>query len=793
MPYNGFDRSFYFSDCINGEKEVRRDIMDIQSVTKRLLSEHRSYKEMIILSIITFCGSILLLSAGGQVGVPIASGFLAALVMGRKNPLAVGIGFSLATLFFGENVFFAGIAAATVIAIALGFAVKNNKNGYALTALIMIIAEAVYLFNGLNSTETLFIRILGITGSLISALCFFTAFKNVMNKGLRCLPSGEQLVCIAAVGCVLVMGLHRFEIFGMPISLLFVPCAVMLVTSVFESPLGISCAVILGLGCSVSDGNPLYVAMFSVAALCGAFFCRKNYVLAVITSMTAYICVYLLFAGNQASFVAVLFIMASLIGFMAIPKKVLSKAHSRFYKGERYSSRHIVNRMRAGLSNRLYELSEVFFSMQLGFRSMVRGVMPTDKAKTVIAKEVMSQACYNCPEHSKCWRVNMNDTENSFINMTGAALDKGRATVLDVNNALAARCGRINSVISAVNSEVFRYKQYYTLTVNSDNGKNLIAEQMMGVSNILSQLSRDSKSTVSFNNAKEKEFIEALSGEDIFCKEAVFYDDGKNKCITLVIDADDLKKQGLSMIVSRALGQPVMLDKAENTEEGQWKVVHFVPRPVFDVYFGFACEKKYESDVSGDTHSFLRISGDKFLLALCDGMGSGRNAEQSSARAVSLVENFYKAGFDNETVLRSVNRLLATADDESFTAVDIAVIDLKSGLADFIKIGSPAGMIRHAFEAEYIDGGSLPMGILEEMRPVITKKVLVEGDYVYLFSDGVQEAFGGKDNLGAFVASITEEDAQVQADGIMQRAKELSPQPKDDMTVIVARVVASEC
>ena len=157
------------------------------------------------------------------------------------------------------------------------------------------------------------------------------------------------------------------------------------------------------------------------------------------------------------------------------------------------------------------------------------------------------------------------------------------------------------------------------------------------------------------------------------------------------------------------------------------------------------------------------------------------------------MENFYKAGFDNETVLRSVNRLLATADDESFTAVDIAVIDLKSGLADFIKIGSPAGMIRHAFEAEYIDGGSLPMGILEEMRPVITKKVLAEGDYVYLFSDGVQEAFGGKDNLGAFVASITEEDAQVQADGIMQRAKELSPQPKDDMTVIVARVVASEC
>jgi hypothetical protein len=59
-----------------------------------------------------------------------------------------------------------------------------------------------------------------------------------------------------------------------------------------------------------------------------------------------------------------------------------------------------------------------------------------------------------------------------------------------------------------------------------------------------------------------------------------------------------------------------MIDKVENTDNSDWKVVHFMPRPEFDVEFGFKSEKKTGSEISGDTHSFLKIAGNKFLLAL---------------------------------------------------------------------------------------------------------------------------------------------------------------------------------
>ena len=43
----------------------------------------------------------------------------------------------------------------------------------------------------------------------------------------------------------------------------------------------------------------------------------------------------------------------------------------------------------------------------------------------------------------------------------------------------------------------------------------------------------------------------------------------------------------------------------------------------------------------------LTSSVRKFLFAINDGMGSGEQAENASELSISLVENFYKAGFEH--------------------------------------------------------------------------------------------------------------------------------------------------
>lgn len=62
----------------------------------------------------------------------------------------------------------------------------------------------------------------------------------------------------------------------------------------------------------------------------------------------------------------------------------------------------------------------------------------------------------------------------------------------------------------------------------------------------------------------------------------------------------------------------------------------------------------------------MKTDNGKCIVALCDGMGSGSNAEKMSETAIGLVENFYRAGFDSDTILSCVNHLLVGCGNEVF-------------------------------------------------------------------------------------------------------------------------------
>ena len=154
--------------------------------------------------------------------------------------------------------------------------------------------------------------------------------------------------------------------------------------------------------------------------------------------------------------------------------------------------------------------------------------------------------------------------------------------------------------------------------------------------------------------------MEQLTFYNILTKEAVIFNEGGELNVTLVVNSRDARKENLESVVSEVVNAKLGVCARENTDNENWTVLYLKPKPVYDVEFGFCAAKKAGSEVSGDTHSFVRLDKDKFLLAVCDGMGSGKEAERASESAVSLVENFYKAGFDNELILKSVNRLLTS-------------------------------------------------------------------------------------------------------------------------------------
>ena len=196
------------------------------------------------------------------------------------------------------------------------------------------------------------------------------------------------------------------------------------------------------------------------------------------------------------------------------------------------------------------------------------------------------------------------------------------------------------------------------------------------------------------------------------------------------------------------------------------------------------------SGVIGDKYSFTRLNAGGFMMAISDGMGTGKKASDVSDTAVSLVENYYRAGFDTGFVLSSVNRFLSLSKDETFSAMDIAVLNLNTLVCDIIKIGSPPTRIRRGGRVASIGGGSLPLGALEDITPYCESVKAEEGDMIVMVSDGVEDAFK-EGELEALLSRETTLNPQTLSAKILSQAlNAYGGVQRDDMTVLCGRVYA---
>lgn len=108
-------------------------------------------------------------------------------------------------------------------------------------------------------------------------------------------------------------------------------------------------------------------------------------------------------------------------------------------------------------------------------------------------------------------------------------------------------------------------------------------------------------------------------------------------------------------------------------------------------------------------------------------MGSGKNANDLSERAVKTIENFFEAGFSEDVVMEVSNKILTRhATGDGFSAVDIMVLNLNTGAVNFIKLGATFTVIKSGDEPEIIEGNALPMGVVENVQPFVTRRVLSE-------------------------------------------------------------------
>ena len=153
---------------------------------------------------------------------------------------------------------------------------------------------------------------------------------------------------------------------------------------------------------------------------------------------------------------------------------------------------------------------------------------------------------------------------------------------------------------------------------------------------------------------------------------------------------------------------------------------------------GIYCTARSGNSVSGDSRLIYDLGGGRTLIVLGDGMGSGERAAVESRFATTMFKELMVAGMSQRSAVEVVNSLmLIRRKDESFSTLDVAVVDTARRHVEFTKMGSCPSYIKSGKRVRRISSPSLPIGILPGLDFDTVKCAVYPGDIILMISDGV--------------------------------------------------------
>ena len=325
----------------------------------------------------------------------------------------------------------------------------------------------------------------------------------------------------------------------------------------------------------------------------------------------------------------------------------------------------------------------------------------------------------------------------------------------------------------------------------AQNKKN-VEKQLKGVSKAIESMAKGLKEDIENEEkyVKEKQqIIELLEQRNIELQDLSIKKE--NRFVVEIYRKENLettKIKTIEKILTKILGEKVVLNDQKDTGEK----LTFISDDKYVMAMGTANMTKAKSKFSGDSTLTVRLNDGKYLIAISDGMGSGKEAKENSSKVLKLLENLLVSGFDKNISLDLINNALINQNKESFVTLDIAIIDLYLGNVEFIKSAACPTYIKHGKKVQMIKSNSLPTGIIEGSKIQTYDKDIEQGEIIVLCSDGILDSNVEYKNKELWIKYLLEDIETTNTQKIANLILEESIDnnygvAKDDMSVLVCK------
>lgn len=633
--------------------------------------------------------------------------------------------------------------------------------------------------------------------SVICMLMVFVFGETKMlngNEAVKGRISNEQLLSLFITLALAVIGLQKITQIGF-VNISETICAAAVVFAAYARGMSVGACVgaCAGIICSMSSVDMLPVV--GIYTLCGfvagcasnagrfataAAFAAGAISLGFMT--TAYI------YGNVGIFN---FILGAAIVCLCPSEKIdrLKLLTDGYYSSR--SDKVYIERLQEIMSAKLGALSSAFVSLADSFDELSE--QNEDAGKVSLAQVFDSAAekiCGNCGLGGHCWEKDI-DITRSMMNVAGKKLnEKGYADVLDLPQEFRDKCVHAQELVAAVN-HFYELRRINALWAGQlDETRQVLSKQYKGFSEVIGLISEEILCDIACESKYEKRITEALAKKKLALKSVCVFEraDESFEVEAELFEKEDLKSaEEICEAVSEALNQPMRMT---NTLSDDLRIV-LEPLLKYKMVSGVATIKKDGQQRNGDTYCAVSLGDNRYAIAISDGMGSGEAAARESEVVIKLIKKLLLAGFDKMAALQLINSALVLKNgDEAFATLDLAIVELVTGEAEFIKIGAATGYIKRSESVESIFCSSLPAGILTEADVQLSKKRISDGDCIVMVSDGVANAQKNTNWVCEALMGIEDDDVEAIAEIILKEAViHRRGKVDDDMTVIAAKIL----
>lgn len=465
-----------------------------------------------------------------------------------------------------------------------------------------------------------------------------------------------------------------------------------------------------------------------------------------------------------------------------------------FLNNLRFSSEKIqVDRnLQENIENRLEFAAYTIDDLQTSLKKVSEYLKKNTKSDILsIYKRTIDDVCLGCINKTECFGHNQKETSKAFLQLTNLIKVGNQINKKDVDDAGLVYCNKKQKLADTLYKYYKDFIEIQNEKIRLNEVRAISLEQLSGISQMLWEVSEEISQVHKHDN------MASSIVRDIFTDLAVEPD-----CVYCNINKFDRMEIDIYTLTNVEFYENELREKISSALKREFckpsvyivenKVkISFYEKENLQVDFGayqIPRKENQKQNICGDSYEYFKDNKGNVYIILSDGMGSGKRAALDSALTCSIIVKLLRAGLGLDSIIKFVNTSLQSkSTDEVLSTIDIAKVDLYTGLTEFYKAGSAPSFVSVGGIVAEVKTTSLPAGILQDVEFDKSTAVLDYGDIIILLSDGLLDI--EEKNIKKIIRDNeklpAKQIAKILCDEVI---KKLNGKENDDLTALVFKL-----